>query len=60
MKRLRWECNVQIRKGDQFIDEKWLKYQQVKRDINLLENKGGNLVDQRLTVSRTSAGSLMD
>jgi len=40
-KTLRWKAHVQIRKGDQFIDWKWIRMIQLKNEIKILEPKPG-------------------
>lgn len=41
IKRLRWQAHVQIRKGDQFIDMKFVEMNKVRAAITVLEGKDG-------------------
>jgi len=43
LKRLRWEVHLQIRKGDQFVDESWIRMHEVKREIQRLTSEKGTM-----------------
>jgi len=62
LKKLRWMAGVQIRKGDQFVDSKWILLQEVQRDIQRLESiPDPNEADlNHLTKLRTFKQSLED
>jgi len=45
LKRLRWEAHVQIRKGDQFVDEKWIQLHDVQGEIKQIESQGQGVHD---------------